>query len=507
VKGVLYYNHGERCLVRLLVSLHTLRRYYQGSVTVAAEGVPPEWFARACKELSADILGLPVCHDYGLLKKSRLWRITPYHYTMFIDADTVVTGPVDEFFQWIEEHGVVVTRFCDWRTFHGRMARRIKQWAKIAPDLMEPALRYGWAVNTGVQGWTKGHPLLPAYEELTERGLKWRVAKKTLDEIAMQLLIPKHSHFLADSEWNESCTYGRVDQARIVHYHGHKHCRQGPAGDLWKEEFWELARRFPEYRKSIVNTPKDASIELWLEDQGTPVTRRRDVTVVTAVNPAYADRARKNLPLWLKLPGLKDQKFIVFVNGFKNAKERAFLDLPNVKVVRWDYPHQATARETMLAAFVLGVPKHVSTEYWMKLDVDSAPTGADWEWPEYRKQTIVSHKWGYTKMKGDPDATEHWFTRLDKIFSPEAPYFQGPLDVKNDWKVSHRPGNKLGIPMRFGSFCHIERTAFSRRIADIVRDRCSGRLPIPSHDTIAWYCAALWKEPVKLVNMKKFFIP
>lgn len=502
-RGILYYNRGLRCLTRLLVSLHSLRRHYHGEVVIASEGEPPDWFRQMAESMGTKFLIIPKSDEYVLIAKSKLWRVMPFDLTMFLDADTVVRGPIDEFFGWIESHGCVVTKFNDWHTNRGRMRRRIEQWRSVAPKEVDAALNYGWAINTGIQGWRRGDPILPLYEEMTQRGHIRPIAKKMLDEIAMQLLIPAHRHYLAGQEWNCGCIHNDGSKARIIHYHGHKHCRDIPNSQIWKDEFHTLVARFPEHRDRLMNNPEDESIALWLaREKGL----RSDMTIVTAVNPQYADKLRVNLELWLATPGLKEQKFIVFVNGFERARDRHFLNHPNIRVVRWIYPHEATPRETMLAAFVLGVAKHVTTKYWMKLDGDTRPILGEWKWPHYDGQCITSHRWGYTKMKGDDSATEHWFNRLDRVFSPDNPKFP-TLSVKEHKRISHRPRNPFRIPMRFGSFAHIERTDFTKRIAKVVNEKCGGRLPIPSQDTLSWYCAYLWKEPVKLMNMKEYFRP
>lgn len=504
--GVLFYNHGERCLIRLCVAIHTLRRHYNGRVVIAAEGTMPEWTRQILSELKAEIMPLPQNHDYGLAKKAGLWKVTPFDETMYIDSDTVICASIQPFLQAIRNNGCVMPKFCGWGTERGRMRRRIEQWRAVAPDLVPAAIKFGWATNTGVQGWVRGAPLLPHYERLTKQAIGKGVAKKTLDEIAMQLLLPVYKPHVIGEEWNCSCTYGNLAAAKIVHYHGHKHCRDNAAGKLWQQEFWKLVESFPSEKAVLTGQGADASINLMLRDS--IPGRLRNMTIVSAVNPAYAERMKANLELWLKTPGLKEQRFLVFVNGFARARDRVWLDRPNVEVVRWNYPFpEANARETMIAAFVIGAAEHVKTDYWMKLDGDTHPVTERWEWPDYTKQTIVSHKWGYTKMKGEKDIKRHWFNRLDSVFSPQAPMFKSELDPVADFRVSHRPGNKLGIPMRYGSFAHIERTAFTKRIAKVVNEKCGGRLPVPSHDTLTWYCATLWKEPVKLMNMKSWFSP
>jgi hypothetical protein len=505
-RGVAYYNRGTRCLVRLLVSLHSLRAHYDGPVAILNEGGTPGWFRAVAGCLNASILVLAESTENVLLAKSRLAATPPFGATMFLDSDTLVRQPVDQFLAWTEEHGAVVTRFNEWHTHRGRMRRRIEQWRKAAPELVDKALAYGGAINTGVMGWTEGHPLLKAYAEVTERGLKaGGVSRKIVDEIAMQLAIPHHPHKLAPSEWNVGCLHGRPEGAAIIHYHGRKHCREGRMGDLWKAEYLKLREQFPTVRE-ITTGGGDPDLTKWLRETG----RRKDMTVVTAVNPAYAERAKANLAKWMETPGLKEQRFLVFVNGFRNAAERKWLEQwPNVKVVRWDYPHPAASpREVMLAAFVLGTAEHVKTKFWMKLDADTAPTKGRFEWPEYDRHDVVSHKWGFTKMKHDPGAKSHWFHTLDRALTPENRLFlHCQLDPVADLRVSHRKGNKCRIPMRFASFAHIERTELTKEVAARIREACGGRLPVPSHDTIVWHWATAHRKKVRLVNMKEWFQP
>jgi hypothetical protein len=59
--------------------------------------------------------------------------------------------------------------------------------------------------------------------------------------------------------------------------------------------------------------------------------------------------------------------------------------------------------------------------------------------------------------------------------------------------------------MRFNSYCHIEKTEFTRRMASLLETSNHGRMAIPSQDTTSWFCSVLWKESVRLVNMRKWF--
>jgi hypothetical protein len=436
-----------------------------------------------------------------LVKKAALGRELTHDHAIYLDSDTIVRAPVDEFLGWTREFGFVATWFAGWSTTGGMMRGRIEEWSHVAPDLVPAALAYGKAINSGVQGWSKGAAILPAYEELTRRGAEAGCRRIFLDEIALQLLLPRHRHYLAHPVWNTSGKFGNLAEAKIVHYHGNRHgSADNPRCDLWKAHYFELLHSFPEHRATLGESWGDKRLRGYLRTVSKP---RRDLTVVTAVDPAYARKLERNLRRWMAVPGLKEQQFLVFVNGFKGPHERRFLNYPNVKVVRWNYGHaEANRREFMLAAFIFGVAEHVKTRFWMKLDADVRPARPWWEWPDYGSYTIVSHRWGFTRMKGDEE-TRHWFHRLDDIFRLEEPFFNGTFSP-GQGPISHRPGNRDGLPPRFNSFCHIEKTTFTRRIAKYLRVHAQGRMPIPSQDTTSWYCSVIWSEPVKLINMKKW---
>lgn len=504
--GVLFWNHGRRCLPRLAVAVHSLRKHYEGPVCLLNEGELDDWALELMLAYCVEVRTLPVCNEYGLVKKSRLWRHTPFQRTLFLDSDVLVLGDPSELLRELGPAPLLVTRFADWGTSSGRMKARIMEWNRVDPTMAAKALSYGAAINTGVMGWTSGCRSMEQYEQLTARGLAARVGRKTLDELAMQLVAASGAkHTLASSDWNCSCVYGDLSRAKVVHYHGHKHCRSGPAGDLWKLAAMDVARAHPEAARHITGRDcPDASVLAWMEQEGRPPGYRRDLTVVTAVNPAYAERAARNFEVWARTPGLKEQDFLVFVNGFQSAKARKFAEaLPHCKVVRWEYRPEAGARETMLASFVEGVARHVRTPYWMKLDADTTPKGP-FVWPDYRGACVVSHRWGYTKVKHDPMATEHWINTLDK-FSGGEPMLKRTVDPRVEPRLSHRAGNPDGLQMRFASFAHIERTSHTRRLAGLVM--AHGRMPVPSQDTLSWYFATKWGERVKLVNMKEWFQP
>ena len=169
-KGVIYYHRGKSCIPRLCVSISSLRKHYGGNVCVIQEGPMEDWLRNFLKDFDVQIKDVPEQDIPTLVRKSLVWKDSPYDITMYLDVDTIVMETVDEFIQRIEEYPFVATWFSGWQTTGGSMQKRIKDWNKVNPDFIQPALDYGKAINTGIMGWQKNASILPAYSSLTKLG-------------------------------------------------------------------------------------------------------------------------------------------------------------------------------------------------------------------------------------------------------------------------------------------------------------------------------------------------
>lgn len=509
--GVVYHHRGTKCLVRLCVSIHSLRHFYAGPIVVLQEGSMHNWLHDflSSKGVAVQFLGEPT--EPVLISKTRLWRVVPFERAMYLDADTLVLGPVDEFLSLIEQNPVVASWFTEWNTNGRIMSQRIREWARVDPQLPEPAIAFGKAVNGGVMGWSRESTLLQAWEDLTRRGMAAGCYARTIDEVACQLLLPQHPHAIAHHTWNTSGAFGTVTGARILHFHGNKHVRTNLACAIWKEAYANLIRHTP-FAAYLTESHGDRRLAGFLRSGAEPKcpspnpsarigterygrtngfsARRQDLTVVTACDASYAGTLSANLEQWMRTPGLREQEYLVFLVNTELAHPSIqFLKrYANVRMLPWSRPW--SQREAALSAFVFGVAAHVDTPFWMKLDADAQARAGHFEWPTYQDHTLTSHHWGYTRVKGDPSATRHWLNVLDDWWQ------EGPPIFRRDLGVHERHWHK-----RISSFCSIEKTEFTRRLAR----RCGTRLPVPSHDTTAWYAATRWGESVCRVNMKRWF--
>lgn len=229
-RGVIYYNSGTSCAVRLLVSLASLRRHYAGPVTILSEG---EVSHLLCDKIGGALnarvqrweSGVSPGKNAPFLAKTRLHLGTPYETTIALDSDTLVTGSIDELFEMAEESEFCVAQFAGWKTTGRIIQRRLRQWADILPADLDAALRFGPAINTGVTAFRKNASIFEEWYTAAEKGREQFIP----DEVSCQMLLHRHPHRILDGCWNRSCRYDNPDlpATRVVHYHGRKHCRKG----------------------------------------------------------------------------------------------------------------------------------------------------------------------------------------------------------------------------------------------------------------------------------------
>jgi len=166
-------------------------------------------------------------------------ELSPFSETIFLDADTLVNGYIEEL--WPRRGEVVLTQFADWVTTGDRISNRLRKYADIAPDKVERLVSKEYpAINTGVmsyssqaRGWTN------LWKEITE-------SKPPIfmgDEIVGNLLVDMPCVRVLDDRFNASPKFYSLSadsSVRVWHYHGNKHFREGYAGDLWLETFNKL---------------------------------------------------------------------------------------------------------------------------------------------------------------------------------------------------------------------------------------------------------------------------
>jgi hypothetical protein len=242
MSGVLYYNTGTSCTVRLLVSIYTLRKYYKGEIAILSEGQPSN---EICQKISnaLDAYIVPInpkdipTKNHHFLVKTKMHQYTPFEQNVYIDADTLIKGPIDEL---LNQDTFFVTPISNWKPNQQPISGRILQWQTILPDMIQPALLYKQAINTGIFGFNINDQIMQDWYNYAIKGIDLFIP----DEVSLQIMLPKYQHKVLDTRFNCSCVQDNPDNPdiRIVHYHGRKHCKIEYHGILWINAYTEVIK-------------------------------------------------------------------------------------------------------------------------------------------------------------------------------------------------------------------------------------------------------------------------
>jgi hypothetical protein len=403
-----------------MVCLHTLRKYWSGPVTFYLEDTPKE-FDDVCKYFNADIIHNKFKPEYKtLIRKTDMFTKSPYDKTLWLDADMVIAGKLDEMFEYLVEADCAIPHFANWWSDGHRMKIRINDFKGIADDkYIERALGHYPAVNTGILSWKKSdnwNRFAAEWVKLADKGNFF-----ISDEKAFQVLYPSShewglSIYIAPTKFNVSVLHdhGLSKDVRVWHFHGKKHVLDIPNCDIWKDIFLDMKekdianinsflgydhRRTKAYignlgKEKNMDRDDPARIELAkkMADSETDEDDENNMeeaicekfedkkldeetTIVTACDAHYLEILRETFPNWRRLKNIDNYPVTVFINGIDLDDERLeFLNLPNVRLIPWDLQGCDNQREKMLSAFVLGTAEHITTPFWLKLDADSFAT-------------------------------------------------------------------------------------------------------------------------------------
>ena len=216
--GAVYMLTGPGHAVRLAVSIWSLRKHFDGPITVYTTQTESHAIG---ERLAADYrLGVEHCtftqaavrKNSSFLTKLALLPHVPYATALFLDADTLVVGDVGPLMALTDADEFHATQFAQWQTTTRVIRRRIESWRALEQDrfpadwyrqIIDDALRLRPAINSGVFGFRPRAPILRLWNELTQIGRNMFIC----DEVALQIALHRFPHQVLDCRFNCSPIY------------------------------------------------------------------------------------------------------------------------------------------------------------------------------------------------------------------------------------------------------------------------------------------------------------
>ena len=90
--GIIMFNRGDKCIVRAMVCLYSLRKHYDGPVTFYLEAPYPQEFDEVCKHFNVHVIHNEKKHELkALVRKTDMFSNPPYDRTLWLDSDMVIS--------------------------------------------------------------------------------------------------------------------------------------------------------------------------------------------------------------------------------------------------------------------------------------------------------------------------------------------------------------------------------------------------------------------------------
>ena len=253
--GVIYLLTGIQHAARLVVSLRSLRQYYSGPVTVFTTRPESHQIGEYCRndsELMVDHVQISEGVEHrnsSYVTKVTMLQNLPYEVSLFLDADTLVCGDIDELLYTAQHSEFVITSVANWTTADPHRQKLLKRWLELKEQLkeqfpIEDLVRHCCenalpSINTGVFSLRRNATVLQPWLDLTTAGRDMPIP----DETALQLLIPRFEHVLFGTQFN--CRPGAVtdDDIRIWHFLAGIHLKEQAAREIWLPAYEKCAAR------------------------------------------------------------------------------------------------------------------------------------------------------------------------------------------------------------------------------------------------------------------------
>jgi hypothetical protein len=189
-------------------------------------------------------------HMASFRTKAAFIHESPYTSTIFLDADTLVVGRLDELLAAGQSSNLTVTIYGDpVVTCDARVNEPIRRWMELVDQqlLDEPwashlrrLLKYAYpTINAGVFAIRQGTSVLTAWQQVTSIGRNM----PTPDETALQLVSMEYPHRMLGRHFNAIPMFEHPSQdVRIWHFAGVSHLRYRKCQALWLKAYRECRK-------------------------------------------------------------------------------------------------------------------------------------------------------------------------------------------------------------------------------------------------------------------------
>ena len=237
----------------LATSLLSLRKHWHGRVKVFAWRESIDIVQQLCLDRRVEADFEEVIPSYRgkndqFLHKVELMQQQPAGPNLYLDADTLVNGPLTEMFSNAEYFGFAATQFNDWDT-SGKLIRgrieRLAEFPTIDKKLVEEVCSNPYpSVNGGVFSCMPNSSVLSVWH-------RWSSAAKSIficDECVLHLMVPMFGPIerltVMPGIFNSSPKYvPQSETGRVRVWHGHGDCWVRPAKSREGWSMWSTAMR------------------------------------------------------------------------------------------------------------------------------------------------------------------------------------------------------------------------------------------------------------------------
>jgi len=251
-RRVIYLMSGQPHLPYLVTSLWTLRRHWQGPVTVAAwpESIGLVRWIAADPRLNVEAVERQPAYrgkNDQFLDKMKLAQSMngTADVVLYLDADTTIHGSLELLFKGAEYCGFCATQFCDWTTQNPIVQNRVKRLLgmnNIPQGPVEYALGSRWpSVNGGVWAARPSSPVFDDWYRQTMVARSIFIADETVLHALQTVFVPiQKMTTLLGGAWNCSPMekfqpMGLPDDLVVVrHFHGDSAVRPSKSEKGWR---------------------------------------------------------------------------------------------------------------------------------------------------------------------------------------------------------------------------------------------------------------------------------